>query len=146
MRARSIVAILGVALCVGCFGAGGRFSDNRAEILRERVEAYGSNLRWGRVHEAAKLVHPDARVRFVRFMRESQGEVRFTSFEVDHVEFHLADSTGTAVVTFGLYRPRRVEEQTLVESQDWIFDAEQSKWFIKDPAIAAYRGELSSRE
>ncbi|NRA02976.1 MAG: hypothetical protein HRU00_10285 [Myxococcales bacterium] len=146
MSARSIAAILGIAVCVGCFGSGSGLSEGQAQLLKGRIERYAENLRWGRVQEAAQLVHPDDRVAFVRFMRETQGRVRFTSFEVDSVEADREEATGVAVVTFRLYRPPRMEERLLVESQNWAFDADRQQWFLRDPDLSGYRGDVSSRD
>ena len=146
MSMRPLAAMLGIALWVGCIGSDSGLSEADAASLEDRAKRYASNLRWGRVQEAAELVHPDDRVGFVRFMRESQGRVRFTSFEVDSAEADREQSTGVAIVTFRLYRPPRMDEQLLVESQDWVFDSDRKQWLLQTPDLSAYRGDVSSRE
>jgi hypothetical protein len=146
MGSRSILAVAALAaLLAACLGGSGPFSGVRESALREAVEDYAKNLRWNRVAEAAAFVHPDHRVSFVRFVRETEGTIRFTAFEVESVDHFPESGSGSAIVTFHLYRPPVIEEQVLTESQDWTWSPERKRWYLLEPDTAAYRGEVAAR-
>lgn len=141
-RHASLVAF-GFALgaCTGLLGDADKLgSPGRVKDVRTAAESYSSNLRWGNYDAAAELVHPDERKAFRRLLREIGDDLRFTSYEIEQVELADSIAEAEALVSFGLYRVPRVQEETLFDYQRWRWDPRRSRWFIS-PDLALYSGE-----
>jgi hypothetical protein len=103
------------------------------------VERYGSDLRWGRVDEAAALVHPDRRAAFQRLMAGLTDRLRITSFEVESVDLATDRRTGTALVRYQLYRLPAVVEESRRESLG--LRRALGGWFV-EPDLRALANDL----
>ena len=131
-HAGTLLAALGLTACIGLtahVGPDVRPEARRGDV-RKAAEAFGSNLRWGRVAEAALFVHPEERSAFLVRQRELQESVRFTGFEVAGVELGPERSQASAIVTFKLYRLPSLEEETFVEQQRWQYERRHARWYL----------------
>jgi hypothetical protein len=136
------LAVLGIALgaCMGIVGDSDKLgSPGRIKDVRTAAESYSSNLRWGNYDAAAEFVHPDERKAFRRLLREIGDDLRFTSFEIEQVEFADSIAEAEAMVSFSLYRVPRVDEETMFDYQTWRWDPMRSRWFLS-PDLALYSG------
>jgi hypothetical protein len=135
---RAGVAAIALAAAVACISIPLPVSlpqtpaTGRAEVKRN-AEVFGDNFQWGRVQEAARLVHPDDRDAFVAHAGALEGRLRVTGFEVSAVEVDGAEAFATVV--FSVYRPPSVFETTLVDRQRW--ERRNGAWYLR-PALSRY--------
>jgi hypothetical protein len=127
----SLLVLFGLLLVGGgCLSSLSGFRSPGLEEAQEVVERYGTELRWGRMSEAAELVHPDLRPHFQRLMVGQEDRLRITDFEVESVELTTDRLSGTALVRYRLYRlPAVVEEsrrELLPLRRGW-----SGAWFVE---------------
>ena len=118
-------------------------SERKGKVT-EAAEAYGSSLRWGRVEDAARWVHPDQRRAFFHTVNDPGAPLRFTLFEVQTTELGPERDRAEVWVSFSLYRPPSLREFNLVERQAWRYEPRTGRWYI-EPDLALYRGEVASQ-
>lgn len=103
----------------------------------EAADHYSTNLRWGRLTEAARFVEPERRAEFLSFFAEGH-RYRFTDAAVDSISYDESTLTADARVRFTLYTMPMVSEIHVVESQQWRFDRRADAWFV-EPDLEAFR-------
>ena len=103
----------------------------------EAADHYSTNLRWGRLSEAAKFVEPLRRPEFLAFFAEGHS-YRFTDIEVDAVDYDDLALQARATVRFTLYTMPRVQEIRVVDSQRWRYDRDGDAWYV-DPDLEPFR-------
>ena len=140
-------ALLGVVLLAAAC-AHGRidptlvFRSERESKVEERAEAYGLNLRFGRVDEAALAVHPDLREEFLSAMSDPGNAPRFTHFELESVESDERERANVRA-RFGVYRPPAINERLILERQVWRYEPALGAWFV-EPDLELYRGDVGA--
>ncbi len=107
------------------------------EKATQAADDYSTNLRWGRLSEAAKFVEPLRRPEFLAFFADGH-DYRNADTTLDGVEYDDVALEATATVRFTLYTMPRVREIRLVDSQRWRYDREGDAWYI-DPDLEAFR-------
>ncbi len=111
LRAAATVALL---VLFGC--AGGYSNQDR---LRQRVDRFNDDIRWGRYFSAAEFVHTDTREEWVTEHRSWRNDdLRIADYEViDSTEGE--DGTTTIRVVISWYRLSVSEVQTTMFAQSW---------------------------
>ena len=117
-------------------------SERKGKVI-EAAEAYGNSLRWGRLEDAARWVHPEQRREFFDTVNDPGAPLRFTLFEMQTTELGPARDRAEVWVSFSLYRPPALKEFNLVERQVWRYEPRTGRWYV-DPDLALYRGEVAS--
>jgi hypothetical protein len=112
----------------------------RKAAVKRASESFSDALRWGRLEEAAALVHPDQRAEFRSELAELEDDLRFTSYEIEGVTLGPGLDQANAKVRFELYRLPSVAEETLRDDQRWRYDLVQGSWYL-EPDLALYRGK-----
>jgi hypothetical protein len=102
------------------------------------ADKYGTELRWGRVNEAAALVHPKLRTGFRRLLAGQEDRIRITSFEVESVEVQLDKRTAQAMVRYSLYRVPAVVEESRSGPLQLRWELSGGRWYVEPdlPALA----------
>lgn len=103
----------------------------------EAADDYSTNLRWGRLPQAAAFVEPMRRAEFLEFFAEGH-RYHFTEVAVDGLDYHDETLTAYATVRFTLYTMPRVQEIQVVDGQEWRFDRQTDSWYV-DPNLDAFR-------
>jgi hypothetical protein len=138
-----LMVLAGVACSLGQVDPRFLIPSERKGKVREAAEAYAGDLRWGRIEQAARLVHPRARPAFLRTLSGPSHALRFTHFEVESVELAPERDQANARVSFGLYRPPSLEEQRIVEQQVWHYEPDARAWYL-EPDLPLYLGEVGA--
>ena len=107
------------------------------EKATQAADDYSTNLRWGRLAQAAESVEPIRRSEFVAFFAEGH-RYRFTDASVALVDYDDQTLSALATVHFTLYTMPMVREIQVVETQRWRFDREAGAWYV-DPDLEAFR-------
>jgi hypothetical protein len=137
----SALVLLGALLIGGgCLSSWRDFRSPGVEDAQEVVERYGDELRWGRLPEAAVLVHPDMRPYFQQLMVGQEDRLRITEFQVDSVELATNRMSGTAVVRYRLYRLPAVVEESRRESIH-LRRGLSGAWYV-EPDLRALANDL----
>jgi len=138
-----VAALTGLACTLGSVDPRFLLPVERKQRVRDAAEAYAADLRWGRIEQAAQLVHPEIRPLFLQVLSDSTASVRFTNFEVETVELGSERARANVRVSFGVYRPPSLEEQRIVEQQIWYYEKTARAWYLK-PDIALYCGDVGA--
>ena len=139
------VVLLGTACAHGRIDPTLVIRSERETKVEELAEAYGLNLRFGRVNEAARAVHPDLREDFLSAMTDPAGAPRFTHFELESVELSDERERANVRARFGVYRPPSINERLILERQIWRYDPALGAWFLA-PDLHLYRGDVGAEE
>jgi hypothetical protein len=124
--------LLGVVLLVvGCVGPLQRLRSPGLESARIVAEEYGTLLRWGRVDEAAALVHPDLRSAFQRLLAGYENRVRITSFEVESIELQSTQRRAQAMVRYEIYRVSALVEESRREPLRLRWQLSSGRWYVE---------------
>jgi hypothetical protein len=126
------VLAAGLAMVVaGCVGPLTVLRRPNLDKAREVVDQYGTDLRWGRVDEAAEAVHPEQRAAFRRLLSGREDRLRMTDFEVESVGLLPDRRSATAFVRYSLYRlPHVVEEPRREEIRlRWL--RRRARWYVE---------------
>jgi hypothetical protein len=127
-----VILLLGVLLMGGgCIGPLQRLRSPGLESALAVAEEYGTELRWGRVDEAAALVHPDLRSGFQRLFAGYENRVRITSFEVESVELQQTQRTAQAMVRYELYRVSSLVEESRREPLRLRWELMGGRWYVE---------------
>ena len=103
--------------------------DKRMSQVREAAETFGAFLRWGRVEEAAALLHPDSRAEFLAERHALGRQMRFTDYEVGAAESGEGPDEAFVLVRFRAYRLPRIEEFASRDRQRW--ERENGRWYLR---------------
>ncbi len=114
----------------------GRYAEARAA-----VESYGTNLRWGRVDEAAAFVDPESQAAFRQLLAGREDRLRITEFQVTSVELGPDRRSGEAVVFYRLYRMPSVTEESRTERLGLRYDVLRDRWYV-EPSLANLAADL----
>jgi hypothetical protein len=137
-----VLLLLGVLLMGGgCVGPLQRLRSPGLESARDVAEEYGTDLRWGRVDEAAALVHPNLRSAFQRLLAGYEDRVRITSFEVESVELQRTQQTAQAMVRYELYRVAALVEESRREPLRLRWELPGGRWYV-EPDLSALARNL----
>jgi hypothetical protein len=146
MKTRSlgkvIVVVGALALQMGCA------KDSRMpwwgghEEAHRAVEAYGTNLRWGRINEAASFVYPENQAAFRQLLAGREDRLRITEFEITSIELREDRQSGEAVVHYRVYRMPSVTEESRTERFGLKYDGMSDRWYVEPnlQTLAAYLG------
>jgi hypothetical protein len=138
----SVVFLLGVALAGGgCIGPLQRYRSPGTQSAWDVADAYGTELRWGRLDEAAALVHPELRAGFQRLFAGTEDRLRITSFEVESVDVRETQLRAEAMVRYRFYRIPAVVEQSRREPLQLRWEALGGRWYV-EPDLAALSRNL----
>ena len=107
------------------------------EKATEAADDYSTNLRWGRLAQAAESVEPLRRSEFVSFFIEGH-RYRFIDASVVLVDYDAPTLSALATVRFTLYTMPMVQQIEVVETQRWRFDRKADAWYV-DPDLEAFR-------
>lgn len=139
------LATITMSGCVYWLDPGWASERGRRSAVSAAAEAFGHDLRWGRVAEAALALEPGARDDFVRVATALQRELRFSDFELQSVELGPDKGEASVDVSFGLYRIASISEKGFRERQHWRYDRELRRWLLT-PNLGIYRAQLASAE
>lgn len=117
-------------------------SERRLKVS-EAAEAYANGLRWGRLADAARWVHPNWRQAFLATVNDPAAPLRFTLFEVQSIRLGPGRDQARVRVSFAFYRPPSLKERNLVEEQVWRYEPSARQWYV-DPDLGLYRGDVST--
>lgn len=143
---RSHLAALSCLVALaGCSGLahldpGYAFPSKRREHVSDATEAFASNLRWGRIEQAASFVAPEYRIDFLHLMA-GDTPLRFTDYEVLAVELGPSAGEAQALVTFRLHRLPSMSEIAISDAQRWRYDTGTRRWRVT-PDLAVYRDAI----
>jgi len=95
---------------------------------------YTQSVRWGDLEKAASYVDPKERD---SFENETQllADVRFTDWDLQHVDVAPDLKSATAVVIYHAYLERALTEISYREKQTWSFDETTHTWVVT-PGLA----------
>jgi hypothetical protein len=113
------------------------FMGDLPTLANEAADDYSTNLRWGRMAQAAALVEPMRRSEFLSFFEDGH-RYRFTDAEVDALDYDEATLSAQAKVRFTLYAIPMVREIKVVDTQEWRFDRKTESWYV-DPNLEVFR-------
>jgi len=138
MRRGGLLLLGFLLLSGGCIGPLQRLRSPGVESAWEVADKYGTELRWGRVNEAAALVHPKLRTGFRRLLAGQEDRIRITSFEVESVEVQLDKRTAQAMVRYSLYRVPAVVEESRSGPLQLRWELSGGRWYVEPdlPALA----------
>jgi hypothetical protein len=133
MQGRIGGALLATLLLIigGCIGPLTRLRSADPEDAWSVVNDYGTDLRWGRIAEAAGSVHPDQRTAFHKLLAGHEERIRMTEFEVESVNLLPDQESAEAIVSFRLYRLPTVVEEPRREVIRMRWERAQDRWYVE---------------
>ncbi len=145
MRACALGALLVITgallLQTGCARTGRMLGWGRYEEAHRAVEAYGTNLRWGRINEAASFVYPENQAAFRQLLAGREDRLRITEFQITSVELGEDKMSGEALVHYRVYRVPSVTEESRTERFALKYDALSDRWYV-EPNLGTLAGYL----
>ncbi len=145
MRACSLGAVLVITgallLQVGCARTSRMLGWGRHEEAHRAVDAYGTNLRWGRINEAASYVYPESQAAFRQLLAGREDRLRITEFEITSVELGEDKTSGEALVHYRVYRVPSVTEESQTERFGLKYDVLSDRWYV-EPNLRTLAGYL----
>ena len=137
-----VLALVGTACKLGGIDPKFLLPTERKAKITESAEAYGLNLRFSRIDEAALRVHPEERNAFIEAMSDKLAP-RFTAFELESVVQGEDKQQANVKVRFELYNPPSLGERSIVEYQVWNYDVTSRRWYVR-PDLNLYQGGVGS--
>ncbi|MBW2416796.1 MAG: hypothetical protein JRG76_20050 [Deltaproteobacteria bacterium] len=136
-RTLRVAMLVAAVLALGACAKPMFLRGDLKEKATKAADDYSTNLRWGRLPEAAKFVEPLRRSEFLQFFAEGH-RYRFTDIDVSAVDYDRAEMQAHATVRFTLYTMPRVKEISVVDSQRWRYDSDEDAWYV-DPDLESFR-------
>lgn len=121
LGALSMLALFGALLLSGCSA-----TPDRQTLLDDTLRAYERALRWGDFATAAAFAPPGARTTdFKRF-----AHIRVTEYNEVGGQLSADGNHLRQVVKLSYYDTDYMVEKSLVDRQQWEYDAKAARWYI----------------
>ncbi|HKK07153.1 MAG: hypothetical protein P8009_04670 [Gammaproteobacteria bacterium] len=113
--------VFGVLLLAGC-----SVTPDRQTQLDDTLRAYERAVRWGEFPAAAAFARPQARPKdFTRF-----AHIKITAYDVAGLQLSKDGEHLTQIVKISYYDTDYMVEKSVVDRQEWEYDAKEAHWYI----------------
>ena len=114
------------------------FAENVIPEVDESANSYNQDLRWGRVQQAAAVMAPDQREKFIELFDGDESRFHFTSVEVlSAIPKGIDGREVDVLVAWEFYSPPALLERKLRQKQTWHFLELERRWEVT-PDLAVF--------
>ena len=123
---KSIVMILAVSAVAVSMAA---CSQNRQEILSDRVREFSLNYKWGKFQLAGECVIEEKRVEFLKKLKGVEKDLTIEDYTVTKVDYKPGDGKARVLFEMKYLMMPDTKSKSRSGEQEWVWDRET--WYLK---------------
>lgn len=135
LKARRVFLIMSLALLfAGCESLSPMkaFKDkDKQDSMTKALHSYELTVRWGQLNQIYSFLHPDLAKEAK--MQDNLNNIRVTSYEAIKGPSSISESQVMQTVKILYIHKDRQIEKTLLDHQEWSYDADKREWRRTNP-------------